>query len=332
MKKYHVVDTHVDTLGIRCECNSKEERDYLFNNIVYFISNAGIAGVVYDQERSTKYYQIMKLQYANSTLATISKGYFENNTNGYKMEYYYININFYGLMRYSKIKDDASQLLLRTISAYLNTTHVDFRLTELDIAMDIRSKIDNILAICIRQSANVDYYQLGDIDKNGNTIQENAGTYNIEKFTSYKKRKNAMSRAYLYDKRLKELEKFKRNIGFALTRFEVKLQKRYFVKNDYCTGIMYKKLNKYAVLLFKDAKQKEIIIQKCNDTNSSKKRREIIEEALNNNDATLLRPRMDKVGSFLREIDTIKFDNKMEFLYTKQEDYLYGRSKFNRKY
>ncbi len=41
---------------------------------------------------------------------------------------------------------------------------------------------------------------------------------------------------------------------------------------------------------------------------------------------------MDKVGNFLRVIDTIRFDSNGDFKYTKQEDYLYSFSKFNYTY
>ena len=332
MPKYKTVDTYIDTVGLRCVNNSKEERDYLFNTIVDFISKTKMVGVAYDKKRSTKYYQITNFQSGNTNLGTIAKGYYENSTNGYNMDYYYININFYGLKRYHETKDDASKLLVRTIAAFLNTNTIYFGLTELDIAMDIRSKINKILAVCIKRSANVEYFELGDIDEDGNAIQENEGTYNIEKFESFKSKKNAMSGAYLYDKRKKELEKFNHDIGLELTRFEVKLQKRYFVKNEYGTGVMYKTLDKYAVLEFEDIKQKEILIQKYNNAKSRKQRTIVIDEALSTSNATLLRPRMDKVGNFLRELDTVKFDANGAFIYTKQEDYLYCRSKFNRKY
>lgn len=41
---------------------------------------------------------------------------------------------------------------------------------------------------------------------------------------------------------------------------------------------------------------------------------------------------MNKVGEFLREIDTIKFNSKGEFIYTKHENYLESMSELNRKY
>ena len=114
--------------------------------------------------------------------------------------------------------------------------------------------------------------------------------------------------------------------------FEVKLQKCYFVKNDNRTGVIFKTLDNYAVLHFEDIKQKEILIQVCNSAKSSKKRREVIECAIERNIAQRLSHRMDRVGDFLREIDTIKFDANGGFIYTKKEDYLYCLSKFNRKH
>lgn len=332
MTKHITVDTHIDTVGFRCVSNSKEERDHLFNQIVGFISKRKMVGVKYDKKRSTKYYQITKFQSGNTTLGTIAKGYYENTTNSFNSDYWYINLNFYGLKRYNKIKDDSSILLVKTIAAYLNTYDIHFGLIETDIAMDIHSKIENILVVCMRRSANVDYFPLGDLDDDGYPIQLNDGTYDVEKFRSFKSKKNAMSLAYVYNKRKKELEKFNYDIGFELARHEVKLQKRYFVKNQYCTGVIFKTLDKYAVLYFEDVKQKEILIQKCNSAKNSKKRREVIEDAIERNIAQRLNYRMDKVGDFLREIDTVKFDSKGGFIHTKREDYLYSHSKFNRKH
>ena len=333
MIDYKSIDTYIDTLGLRCVCYSEYDRNSLFNKIITFITERHIVGILYDTKNSNSYYQITKLQFANSTLATISKGYFQQTSeSGYRAEYYYININFYGLMRYSRIKDDASRLLIQTISAYLNTNKIYFRLTELDIAMDIKSKPKNILAVCTKPTAHISYFQLGDKDKNGNTIQKNDGTYYIEKFDTHKQKKNAMSRAYIYDKRKKELDKFKRDIGFNLTRFELKLQKRFFVKNKYSGSVMDKALQKYTVLYFKDIEQKKLFIHRYNSATTSKKRKEVVSAVRESNNALVLTPKLNNVYSFLREIDSITFDTQGNFKYVKHEDYLYGLSKFNRKY
>ena len=330
MKKSKTVNTYVDTLGIRCECDNITQRDSLFNAIFDFLKEKKLVGTKYNEDRSSPYYQMTELLYGNTRLASIAKGYYVNDTS-FNPDYYYINISFYGLKRYSKIKDEASTLLVRIITAFLNTYNIDFRLIELDIAMDIESKINNILAVCISRSPNVEYYELGDFDENGEEIQDDKGTYNIEKYKSKKSRKNAMGRAYLYDKRKKEKDKYKRELGFDLTRFEVKLQKRWFVKNEFGFIPIYKALQKYVVLELEDLQQKEQLIQKINSAKTSRQRRTAIHAAIKDNSTVSLTQKMNLVGAFLREIDTIKFDNKGELVFTKHEDYLESMSKFNRK-
>jgi hypothetical protein len=234
---------------------------------------------------------------------------------------------------------------------------------ELDLAMDIKSKLSNVLAICIKRTANVNYYTLGDYSTDNKPIQPYYGTYNIEKYSLNKeeerslaininnakttkeikvvinnakwkirkKIKNTMSRAYLYDKRYKELSKFKRDIGFDLTRFELKLQKRYFVKNKYDGSNLYKAMQKYRVLYFEDMKQKELFIQLYNNANTSRKRHKVLDVALESKSTVLLTYKLNNVYSFLREIDSITFDSQGNFKSVKHEDYLYCQSKFNRK-
>ena len=331
MKKYKGANTYIDTLGIRCECDNKKQRDSLSNTLIDYIIEKNMVGIEYDKLHSSKYYQITKLQYGNTKLATIAKGYYVNDTS-FDPDYYYINISFYGLKRYSKIKDEASLLLVRTITAFLNTYNIDFKLIELDIAMDVQAPIDNILAVCVRRSPNIGYYQLGDSNINGEAIQENIGTYYLENFKSTKQKKNAMSRAYLYDKRLKEKIKFQKDIGFNLTRFEVKLQKRWFVKNGFGFISLYKAINKYTLLEFEDIKQKEQLIERLNSATTSKQRRKAIEGAIENNNAISLIKRIASVIEFLRKINSIKFDSKGEFIFTSAyTDYHEGMSKMNHK-
>lgn len=324
------VETYIDTLSIRCECDNKKQQEGLFNALMDCLIERKIVGIRYDEEQSGKYYQITKLQHGNTKLATIAKGYYINDTS-FNPEYYYINISFYGLKRYNKVKDDASLLLVRTITAFLNTYNIDFKLTELDIAMDIPSPINNILAVCVRRSPNIQYYQLGDIDSDGKKIQKDGGTYYMENQSSSKQKKSAMSRAYLYNKRQKELTKYTRDIGFDLTRFELKLQKRWFVKNEFGTISIYKALGKYAVLEFTNIKQKKLLIQKLNSATTSRQRKKAIDDATKSKNVFLHTQKMNNVGSFLREIATIKFDNKEEFVFTKHEDYLECMSKLNHK-
>ena len=50
------------------------------------------------------------------------------------------------------------------------------------------------------------------------------------------------------------------------------------------------------------------------------------------NSPSILTSRLNNVYSFLREIDSITFDTQGNFTYVKHEDYIYGLSKFNRRY
>jgi len=168
---------------------------------------------------------------------------------------------------------------------------------------DITSKIENILAVCTKRTANISYFQLG--DKDGNTIQKNDGTYYIEKFNTHKQKRNAMSRAYIYDKRKKELDKFKRDIGFNLTRFELKLQKRFFVKNEYSGSVMDKALQKYTVLFFEDMLQKRLFIQTYNEATTRKKRKNVI-DALEGYSASILTPRLNNQNQTIETQEIIK--------------------------
>jgi hypothetical protein len=324
----NIVNTYIDTLGIRCECDNKKQREGLFNALIDFLLERKSVGIRYNKERSTEHYQITDLLYGNSKLASIERGYYKNKYNRLNPDNYYLNINFYGLKRYNNKKDEASFFLIRTITAFLNTYNVDFKLTELDIALDIKTKIDNILAVCVSRSPNVSYYQLGDIDADGNTIQNDKGTYYIEKLSD-KQKKNAMNRVYLYDKRKKESDKFKRDIGFDLTRFEVKLQTRFFAKKTFEPNSIYKALAKYNVLYFTDKNQKQQLIKKLNNTRNARQRKKIISTALKHNRSiTRLTTQMNIIGNFLREIDTIKLNKKGGFIFTKHEDYLEFNSKF----
>jgi hypothetical protein len=332
MKRKKTVNTYIDTLGIRYECDNKKQREDLFNLLIDVLLKGKSIGTRYNKERSDEYNQITDLLYGNTKLASLTKGYYKIKYNLLNPDRYYLNIKFYGLKSYNEKRDEATILLVRTIIALLNTYNIDFRLTELDIAMDIESKIDNILVVCTTRSPNVLYHQLGDINANGKNIQEYDGTYYIEKFESFKKQKNAMSRAYFYDKRLKEKTKYNRDIGFNLTRFEVKLQTGFFVKNKFGFIPIYKVLQKYAVLEFEDIKQKECLIQKLNSITTSKQRKKAIANAIVNNYATPLTQKMNLVGKFLREIDTIKFNTQGKFVSTKHEGYLECMSRFNRKY
>jgi len=335
------VEGYIDSIQLRLNYIDKDFRNIVFNNIIGFIISKKLVAPQYDKKYSTRYSQVTNLISANTKLATISK----NQYTSLFINKFTITISFYGIKRYNKLIDDKTMLLLKNISAYLNTTGIIFSISQCDISTDIKCYIDNILVVPYNRNKRKQYNSLGLYDNNGDSIQYYDGTYEIEKFTKdddyinftnkddykkeiYKRKKNVHKLAYVYDKRKKERDKHKYDIGYELSRFEIKLQNRYFLSNEISINAFLKEINDYKVFYFENIKQKDKFIKKYNKVNNNKQRRELIDEL----QATipLIKTKMDKIGTLIRVIDTIKFAADGQFTVMKQEDYLYTLSKFNR--
>jgi hypothetical protein len=122
----------------------------------------------------------------------------------------------------------------------------------------MNTKIQNILAICTTKLPRTEYHLANHSFYNGDTIY-------IEKIT--KGRLNYYSqRAYVYNKAKKE------KLFYPLTRFELKLQKSFFLNNELDSRIIVKALNRYLVMYFKNIEEKEKVINKYNSYNRVSKR------------------------------------------------------------
>jgi hypothetical protein len=171
---------------------------------------------------------------------------------------YYLLVCFAGLKSYNSIIDNLSYNCLLTTYGTLNTFNFDYRFTELDICLDMNTKIQNILAICTTKLPRTEYHLANHSFYNGDTIY-------IEKIT--KGRLNYYSqRAYVYNKAKKE------KLFYPLTRFELKLQKSFFLNNELDSRIIVKALNRYLVMYFKNIEEKEKVINKYNSYNRVSKR------------------------------------------------------------
>jgi hypothetical protein len=140
-----------------------------------------------------------------------------------------------------------------TICAWLNTTRTNFRLVELDVAIDIYSSFYNVLAACINKSSNVPYNRLGSIQ-----YYDLIPTTYIENYKNLQQRKEAVLRAYLYNKSAKE------RLEGPITRFEVKLQNRFFLRNEFNTKSIINALDRYYVMYFKNKSEREQKIREYN--------------------------------------------------------------------
>jgi hypothetical protein len=187
-------DGNVDSITLRLDFIDKEYRESVFSDLIDLIKEKKTVAMKYDEEKSTKYRQITNLLNSNTKIATISRSAYryENQNILSIIQQYCINISFFGLKRYNEQIDTKSLLLLKTIVAYLNTNNKLYSITQLDVCSDVPYQTDNLLAVCVNRKARKQYYLLGNYDKDGNNIQTNSGTYEIEKFESPQKQNNTI--------------------------------------------------------------------------------------------------------------------------------------------
>ncbi|MDN5071750.1 hypothetical protein O8C76_12000 [Aliarcobacter butzleri] len=171
---------------------------------------------------------------------------------------YYVVVSFYGLKSHIEILDNLSNGCLFAVCGILNTFNFNYVFTELDVCLDMNIKMDNILAICTTKLPRTEYHLLNNSFYNGDTVY-------IEKISKDRINYNSQ-RAYVYNKAKKE------NLKFPLTRFEIKLQKLFFINNEFDFEIIINTLNRYAVMYFKNISEKNMIINKYNSYSRVSKR------------------------------------------------------------
>jgi len=343
--KEEFFDGYVDSISLRIDFVDKYKRDLVYSGLLNFIKTTKFVGLYYDKRKSTQFFKCTKLISSNTTIGDISKSGYPNPYS--KISNYYVSINFYGLKRHIKKLDEKSELLLKNIMVFINKDKSLLpTISQLDICMDMPYKINNTVVVPINRKSRKKYYDLGEYDNCGNRIQRYYGTFEVEKFTRHndrkwftekekllreirKRRNNVQKRAYLYDKRKQLMEKSNYNLGYSLTRFEMKLQNRYFLNNKVSVEAFLRELKDYKILYFEDLKEKDNFSKKYNKANSIKHRAELVEKA--SLFAITIKTNLSNIGKFIRMIDTITFGPNGKFKICKKENYIYGTSRFNRK-
>ena len=317
------LDGYVDSIKIRVNFVDKSHRNEVYNNIINFIKEKNLVAIKYDETISNPYCQITKLTSSNTTIATVTKTAFTHRF----INQFILSIAFHGLHRYNKKLDYKSKLLLKNITAYLNTKALPFLITQFDICTDISFNIENLVALCVNRKPRKNYHPLGKYDQYGKKIQAYDSTYEIEKFESKEKRNNVMKLAYLYDKRKKEREKANHDIGYDISRLEVKFQSRFFLDKEISVRTFLQELKDYKIFYFEDIKQKDRFIKQYNKANNNKHRKQLIDKL--STVTPVIVTNMKNIEEFLRMVDTIKFDEKGSFMVTPNEYYLIGTSRLN---
>ena len=246
------------------------------------------SGILYVSQKShlTNLKRDYFIYFHSTTIASITTGAFNERVSGtssYTTKYY-ISVKFAGLCRYNEKIDSISYYCLLKTCAFFNTYHIAFKLTELDVCLDVECEFHNLLALCVKKSPKTDYYRPSD-------MQTYADTTYIEKIP-YKKLEKAVLRAYVYNKSLKE------RLRQKITRFELKLQPKYFSKYRFDMAPIEKALSRYYVMYFKNSLDKNQVVEAYEKYQTFRKR-EIGRLGL---DTYRLYPDITKIQSFLEQL------------------------------
>lgn len=246
-------ETNIDTIALQIDFDDAVKQRNKLQLLTSWITGRELGRLVevVTNQNLIRY----ELFHGNSKLATIHTGttIARNKITGRFKRVYYIRIRFAGLKSYIDKYDKASFHCLMSICALLNVTGTIFKFVELDIALDAYCFFNNILVSCTRKASYVNYNPL-----NFKQYFNGKPTSYIENYGQAKQRKYAMLRSYLYDKTAKN------SLPFRVTRFEVKLQNRFFIHNGFNLDSISKALNKYYVMYFRTKLEKEYMINRYN--------------------------------------------------------------------
>lgn len=251
--------TEIDTIALQIDCNDDNNQREILTGLLNYtreIFNHYIDPVHYyvgfDKRIEHKIYC------NNRTIVSFKTGYTHNN--------YYISIKFAGLKSYDYTADKISSDYLFVIAAYLNSRHIIWKLSELDIAIDIANvNFENILAVCTTKTSRTKYHTLGEVQ-----LYDGETTW-IEKFETVDTKNFAIKRAYLYNKTIKE-RKQGNVLNFDLQRFEIKLQPNYWNKYHFNIEMIANTLDMYHLMYFDRVTEKNDLINRYNSYQSVKKR------------------------------------------------------------
>lgn len=252
--------TEIDTVGLQVDCSHAHLQREILNNLLDYIRcylNAYIGSVFYyvGFDERIEY----KIYCNNRTVVSFRTGYSNN--------HYFISIKFAGLKSYDPVADNLSYSYLLVIAAYLNTRQIPWKLTEMDLAIDVMYvPFENLLAICTSHTSRTKYHPLGEVQ-----LYDGQTTW-IEKFETDLAKNTAIKRAYLYDKRLKEFVKHGNVLNYYLQRFEIKLQPNYWNKYSLNLYTLANTLDMYHLMYFENVAEKYTLISRYNSYKSVRQR------------------------------------------------------------
>jgi hypothetical protein len=247
--------TEIDTISIQVNCSSLEEQQgisFMIARAIGEYNKVCIKDNIFTKKR--------EILFNNNRLGIIRLG-MNPILNKFTRQYdtnYYVAVSFAGLKSYIGVLDNLSKGCLFATCGILNTFNIDYMFTELDVCLDISAKIDNVLAICTTKLPRTEYHQANHSFYDGETVY-------IEKISTDRINYNSQ-RAYVYNKSKKE------KLFFNLTRFELKLQKLFFLNNDLNFSMIINALDRYTVMYFQNINEKNMIVDRYNSYSRVSKR------------------------------------------------------------
>ncbi|QOY54013.1 hypothetical protein HUE87_08945 [Candidatus Sulfurimonas marisnigri] len=244
--------TRIDTVSLQIDTTQEDTRNAILEGLLGLFKqdNIYVAYKGYPINQHSNFYIREYHVYANNiVVASVRAGSFsiKNSLTKTVVTTYYISLEFAGLMTYNQQLDTITNNILMKTCAYFNTRQITFKLNGLDISLDLFTKYEHVLALCTKKSPKTVYY-------GANELQWFDTTSYMEKIPNHKLQL-AVQRAYLYDKAIKE------NLPYSVTRFEVKLQPKFFNKNrdNIIAGIM-NALDRYHVMSVPNKKEKQYLM------------------------------------------------------------------------
>ena len=301
MLDYH---TGLDKLGSKIECDDKlEQREILFELFEYITSKYKS---VYIEKIETLSLNKYFVYHNKKTIFGIVTGCYKKKNpkiSGYYLQYY-INITFSGLRRYDEKLDELTKNVLYSVYAFLHTKNIEYTNNAADIYLDIKAPFENIVSLCIKKAPSVKYNK-------PNEEQEKININYVEKVSPTNYNKTAL-RGYWYNKAKRA------KLKYNLTRFELKLQPKYFYRYGFSLEAMEKALDRYYVLFFQNIDEKQQKIDKYSNYKYVAKR----ELKKLEFDKYKLKFDITAITKFLNWLDTA-YDEELLFTNDKEEDVLF---------
>jgi len=241
MKPY---TTEIDTVKIQLDFNNQEQQHTVHSNLIDYISKYYFVNYKdFTNEITRQINRVFFVYYNNTYIASISTGiYTTYDRNHRPNSIYYISIKLAGLKRYNEVIDNASSDCLFRVCAFCNSNELVFKMTQLDIALDINAKFNNVLTVCTKRTPNTQYFSLSEQQ----VFKQTRYVEDIARDRLHKVSKHA----YTYDKAYKE------GLDYSLTRFELSLNPKFFGKNGANIDAIAKALDRYHVMYYPTIKEK----------------------------------------------------------------------------